>query len=490
MIEELKRVHDCLKGFIVTELETHNLNQRTFYAETYLLAWLKGAGALTPKAEDFLISRYKNKDQNHISFHFEFNHIAAWEYQLKDGRQEFSTDFKSLRFRGNSTANWSLLRALVKYKVNRDHSAIGEMKAIIDKFQIKSGLILDDKNVNSFQYHCFSMSLILEMYLLSGEESLKENFLRALSFISKMIMPNGEALYVGRGQNQIFGYGPLIWSLLVGYKMTGNQSWLAQSKLVLGYLARHQHKNGRFSLVLTNLEERFEGDIDLSDEKRFGWYAYNNLFDYLAFLGFYLHRALVELSELKPHVINDYSPEDYKDDHYELRVHKKYIAVMARPGGAWTNDLPVPYIFHRGLNRSVTPFYGGEQYWKSLYDLKALPYPVLKFGNWHLRKRGLSFKIPGGWLWLTPLGGLLRKYIFTPDAVTVQSCLLSLPVFNDVFFLDAKSQKITDRIVESDGVRVEFQRPVDSIGVRFSAKGPMNGWESKRINNRVVFKIL
>ena len=128
------------------------------------------------------------------------------------------------------------------------------MKNIINKYQLKSGFILDKNDDKSFQYHCFSMAMIAEIYEETRDIYFKNSFLKGVNFIRNFILASGETLYIGRGQNQSFGYGALIYILSLGYKYTDDKTLLGDLEKVSQFLIQFKQDDGSFPLIMNEVK--------------------------------------------------------------------------------------------------------------------------------------------------------------------------------------------------------------------------------------------
>ena len=204
---------DYLKTYV---LEKNGIKLRQFYGATYTLALFHGA-------EDYyalrkiLLKQYSGMDKSNPEFHWEFNNYALQEISIANasaGIDDVEVDelLLPLQFKGTPCTNWTLLRCLVKLR-NGDMSPIIACKEKLHAMQGVNGLIMDDKGVKSFQYHCFSTALVYEIYESTKDAYFLNVFKNAVVFIRNFILPSGETLIIGRGQNQSFGYGSLVFVL-------------------------------------------------------------------------------------------------------------------------------------------------------------------------------------------------------------------------------------------------------------------------------------
>jgi hypothetical protein len=228
-----------------------------------------------------------------------------------------------------------------------------------------------------------------------------------------LVLPNGDALYVGRGQEQIFGYGALLYLLEAARQITGDDAYGAAAQRVFQYLLRFRREDGSFPLVLLEAEAPEPWHPDAG---RPGWYSYNRYADYLPFLGCLLMKAA--RAEAPP--LGEAAPSRL---HPAFRVIAKdrYTAVLSAPGGATTNDLAFPYLCVDG--ESLLPCYGGEAHGRRLKacatEAMPLPYGQLPGGETYAFRERLSYRLVGNDLvGLSPLVRHQRHFEFGTDGFT------------------------------------------------------------------------
>jgi hypothetical protein len=185
-------------------------------------------------------------------------------------------------------------------------------------------------------------------------------------------------LYIGRGQQQIFGYGALLY-FLAAQAAAGNQAAAGQLEQVWSFVRPFQRKDGRFPLVLRTGESGYPKTVDTHDPRWLGWYGYNNLFDYLPFLGVMLARAGQVKNETSPaSAPHHQQPVDLTPQFAFVRQ-PKWQMTLSAPGGALSQDQPMPYLcLHR---QSILPCFGGEEGNDQPYQLTTLPLPYFGLGN-------------------------------------------------------------------------------------------------------------
>jgi hypothetical protein len=431
----------------------------SYYGESFSY-WLlrlsdnRYAGSLSKLRE-----LYAAKDQESPKFTWEFNKYAWVKVFNFTHDEEIRELAYPLRFRYTPATNWVLLRCCTQIMAGQDVAkALRDAKAILGARQSSSGLICDDSGVRSLQYHCFSAVLTAEIYLLCQDHELKQRFIRSAEFIRNFILRTGDTLYIGRGQQQSFGYGALIYLLALAGYLLKDPSFLDQLERCLSFLSRFQRQDGSFPLVMNTIEKTYPLTADPTDQRYPGWYAYNSYFDYLPFLGVMLSKAEQVLASIEaggeswsrvpsPGTV---PPESYQDTDFLIVRRPSYEAVLAKPGGGWrggglwTNDLPMPYLVHRG--RRLTPSYGGEQYGPTMYDSEGIPLPLVQSG-------GESRSMRDGRLWsfwcghtlivFTLKALLIRRFDFGEEHIIIRDKLIS-PCRTYPYYLFEELQEIRD----------------------------------------------
>lgn len=487
---EIALVKKNLKEFMINHLLVNQgFAARFFYAPAYALAWFSREGDLTSEVKKKLMDNYSSLDQAASNFHFEFNHFALLDYREKTSDPSFDQQLKTLKFRGTNCTNWRLLKLVVELKSGRNSSDIlNEAFVLMNERQLASGFILDEPQVRSFQYHAFSMSLLGDIYRLTDDQKIKNNFLRAAEFISHFILPNGEVFYIGRGQYQIFGIGPLLLSLLQAYEFTHDKKYLDDFYRCFQYLKHNQYSDGRFPLVLTNEQEPLNAQSALQDKNCWGWYGYNNLFDYLALLGFYLNLVEEKVQQLNianATTITQKKMTAYHDSDFQIEVQAEYTAIISRPGGAWSNDLPLPIIFSHKSNKTITPCYGGEQYLPSLNRIEGVAYP--SSGKTSIRKYGRGILLKDSWIWFSVQGVFKRKFHFKSNYMTIMDHYLSPWKIRDHLLLFQDAELLSPMHLQTPDLEIFSPSSLVEGETEYSASGPLKSyWTDSCLKHWVV----
>jgi len=425
MQHKTKELVDSISIFIINWLKRRDSFEcRSFYGESFSLALLQRVDKLNTEVKNTLMSSYKGLNKLDSQFHWEFNNYAFLDYYKISNDESVKKFLDPLKFKNTPCTNWTLLRSSARLMAGIDiELGIKEAKMKIKKFQLSSGLVLDDPGVKSFQYHCFSIGMIGEIYEQTEDEYFKKSFLKGIEFIRHFILSNGEALYIGRGQNQSFGYGALIYILSLAYKFTNDKTLLGDIDKVTDFLIQHQREDGSFPLVMNGVEKSIPKVIDIQNEEFVGWYPYNNYFDYLPFMGFFIAKAHKILKGLNIEDVQYKKQQKYRDSNFIKVVKPNYEAVISKCGGYWTNDMPIPYVISNGKN--LTPCYGGEQFQTSLYSLEGIALPYCDKLKKSIRWRSISF-FNDDILWIiSPLGIMKREFIFEEDYIDIRTEIYS-----------------------------------------------------------------
>jgi len=314
--------------------------------------------------------------------HGEFNAYALLSCRRELGPEPTRAVLRHIRYGRRHSANWMLLRAVCRA---RQSSGLRRLAGGVEAASAllrcaRRGFIADRPGVRSFAYHAFCGALLADLWGQTRWRWAGEAAVRAAQFISPFVLPNGDTLYVGRGQQQVFGYAALLYLLEAAALLTGRDDFRSQADLVLARLLGFQRPDGSLPLVLRP-EEPPEpwSPADLP-----GWYSYNRYADYLPFLGCFLLKAAEP--EVPP--LGDVAP---LAPHPDFRVHRlqRYVAVLSRPGGASTNDLAFPYVCLDGV--SIFPCYGAEG--NPAPEAAPLPYGVLQDGRPYPFRDRLSYRL-------------------------------------------------------------------------------------------------
>lgn len=250
-------------------------------------------------------------------------------------------------YQGTKVVNWILLRQLCELLRGCKPASVHRVARRVLKWQQRpSGLICDNRVWHalvplrrgelhrSTQYHAACLFFLAEILSRSSEPAILSSFDRGVGYLERVILPNGDALYVGRGQEQIFGYGAVLASLAFQASRAGGRSAESMQR-VLSFLLAHEEEPGAFPLVVGGAPAPT------------GWYSYNNHDDYLAFAGFCVSRAAEWLRDPPTECGWESSwSADVSDKPLDVIRFDvgEYSAVLGVPGGFPPNDLPWPAI--------------------------------------------------------------------------------------------------------------------------------------------------
>ena len=229
----------------------------------------------------------------------------------------------------------------------------------------------------SFMYHCFDLSSLCGILSLTGWEVAEEALRRGVDFISDFVLRNGDAIYIGRGQQQLLAYGALIYSLSYAAARWGEERYLAATERAFRHVISHRRADGTLPLIVRHGEQGWPDESGrAASPEHPGWYRYNNFYDYEPAIGLFLARAaeaLRERPQLSAAALE--GPEGLTVYGHEMAIWRDDLweAVLSVPGGYWANALPMPYICVQGT--SVTPCYGGDRIPPSLYSAEMIPLP-------------------------------------------------------------------------------------------------------------------
>lgn len=489
LILELKKQSQDIAKFIDHFLVNHQgFASRTFYAETFTLDLLIRHQLLDDENELLLLGAYRQKDKTDPQFHHEFNNYALADASALK-RRKYDSFYRPLIFKGTKCTNWTLLREVVK--LGQGEGSVSLIKQKLKKMQKPSGLIMDDPGVHSFQYHCFSATLMYEAYVLTKDDELKKSFVSAVNFIKNFILPNGDSLYIGRGQEQSFGYAALLYALAGHYELSGDSQSISEMQKVFAYLIKFRRPDGSYPLVLNTEENAIAKDVDLKDPQFKGWYAYNNYFDYLAFLGVYLDKAHLTLKNAGlPGELSAKVNISYRDADYRKFATVKYVAIWARPGGYWTNDLTFPLICYK--KKIQTPCLGGEQFVDSLYSEGELSFPFIEhnFKKWSWRKLGLGKWIGNTLLWLSPWGVWKKKLTIRQDSILIETQLWTFFSAHDRLTLDHSTKQTSENTLISNDLKITSDRPMVFVREGLCAKGKTHTYKIEGKKNKLNIELL
>jgi hypothetical protein len=316
--------------------------------------------------------------------HGELNAYALLHCRRELGADRIDPLVQRIGFGGRHSANWMLLRSVCRARPGPFFSPFLsnlEARAALIRYA-RRGFVADRSGVRSLAYHAFCGALLADLWRHREWRWAGRAAVRAADAAAAFVLPNGDGLYIGRGQEQIFGYGALLYLLEFAAQATGRAALGGAAGRALQHLQGFQRTDGSFPLVLR------EGEVPdpwKPDSSRPGWYTYNRYADYLPFLGCMLLKA----SDAAAPAVDDVAPVA---QHRQTRVRRErdYVAVLSEPGGASTNDLPFPYVCVRG--ESLFPCYGSEGD-EAEPGAVPLPYGTLTGGTRYCFRSRLRYRL-------------------------------------------------------------------------------------------------
>lgn len=266
------------------------------YAFTALLAFSISRGQPSEFGQRALRC-LADQDSTHPNFSWEFVVYAVQKTkQLLPPNSTLPCDVN--RSKGTRMLNWFFLRQVNRgwFKGNKWGSLL-KLRLAKHIYTDQSGLIMDELATRSLQYHAFCLYLLCDLVDRYPEIAfLKQWLIEGAEYSAENILPDGTALWIGRGQEQIFGYGSLVYALEYVHhclKPLKNPAVLDQlQKKLISF----QNQNGSFPLVLCRREPE-PPEVTFANAPP-GWYGYNTLYDYQPFLGYTLLRVS-RLREIK-----------------------------------------------------------------------------------------------------------------------------------------------------------------------------------------------
>lgn len=274
------------------------------YATTHFA--LLGAILYQENPDDYILEKVRNSIEFHLrtlkdeyyfgdyGYHWDFQNYAFLEtYKLLANVLSLSEKQmwrqgikKSHENSKNRHTNWIAMRAYSSLLKSRlFHSPFDMIDFLlrikrVHKARKADGCYDDFPNISRpIQYHVYTIGLLHRVYLLKPNDRLKKYILDGINYFTKFIDPDGCFNYLGRGQEQIFGYAVAMYLLEAAKKLDPSkfEYYQEQAEKVWKYLLQFK-KEGYFPLVLNKRK----------DEDRFGWYDYHHLTVYNAFLGVWL----------------------------------------------------------------------------------------------------------------------------------------------------------------------------------------------------------
>ena len=258
------------------------------YAFTMLAALQYNSDYLENKLAQRAARFLSNQNSSTVNFPWEFIVYAVQNSRSLVNNTKVDLPFNKYNKKGTRMLNWYLLRQLNKsYFRQLNVAEIFLLRMAKIFYTTKEGFVLDEQRTRSLQYHAFCLFILAELMDRYPEhEFIQKWFCNGIKYSLSTILDDGTALYIGRGQEQIFGYGALIYSLEKynkNYQAINSSILDALQKRVLGF----QRDDGSFPLVLRKRQPE-QAEVSFKKDKPPGWYGYNTLYDYQPFLAYCL----------------------------------------------------------------------------------------------------------------------------------------------------------------------------------------------------------
>lgn len=259
------------------------------YAFSVLLSAAVGEGELTPLGVT-AVKHLERQDLSDPNFPWEFVVYAIQQSKrLLAPNVQLPCDVR--RAKGTRMLNWFLLRQVNAAGSERSApSTLLKLRVARRVCTTQEGLILDELRTRSLQYHAFCLFLLCELLdRYPTADFLRQWLCKGARFSASRILADGTALWIGRGQEQIFGYGALIYALEYAHGRFGVLDEPSVLDRVAERLLFFQRADGSFPLVLRGREP--EAPDATFEQRPPGWYGYNTRYDYQPFLAYALWRA-------------------------------------------------------------------------------------------------------------------------------------------------------------------------------------------------------
>lgn len=524
-VESLERCIQSVLDTILHEVKKEESFEGTVYygwsfACLFLnLAWIPESER--QRTTQKLMNKAKACEVPPSEQHGEFNAYAWAELWSRTNHSTFKYMLKRVRFQHNANTNWILLRAVAMARMD-EYRYVYDALSHVRERQNASGFIWDSPADRSHQYHFFSSVLIWELFQLTGMPFWRTRLNEAIKYSITVTLRNGDGVYLGRGQEQIFGYCSLIYLLAVGQKLhPGRECIKSRLSSVCEYVEKFLSEPYPPLVMVEGGEKVGDGreEIRKKDHRqRPGWYAYNNYWDYIPFAGVMLAKALRTVEEgndLTTKKVASLRRTDAKPVKIEtldgiVRVSTRdYCAVLSRAGGRhigrWsllTNELPLPYIVTE--SGRGTPCYGGDELQlPELFDPIGLPYPIRKTAREEsnfvsIREGRVVSNISSERLWLLSIQGLLiRQYNFGKRRIDIEDWVFGLSAYHAYYLFERKAVGMKRYIAKGTEVplRASVKFKCDSRLIRMAERewcgGTLVGFRSERSGRsfRIRFSI-
>jgi hypothetical protein len=273
----------------------------------------------------------------------------------------------------------------------------------------------------------------------------------------------------------------------LAYKYTNDKTLLGNLEKVYKFLIQFQHDDGSFPLVMNGIKNDIPKIINPKDTNYAGWYPYNNYFDYLPFMGYFIAKSVGVLQTLDLSTVEFKESINYYDENFIKIVKSNYEAVVSKTGGYWTNDMPMPFIVYKG--KSITPMYGGEQFQRSFYSLEGISIPWCRLGKVSLRKYSISWLNKNELNVLSPFGYLNRKFYFSENEITINSKVYSPFFCKHNYLFKSSVIKKDEFTLEDENIEIISDAPLKFYTFEYSASGLLKSFRTSAKNHRLKIRL-
>lgn len=293
------------------------------------------------RAVDFHLRTSKDEYRfEHWGYHWDFKNYAFLEtygimkkYLSEEEMREWKEGLYNYREnKGNNLTNWMMMRAysaLLRYNIFHN---IFQLFRFLGRMLLVRRAMLPDGCFDDFphtsrpiQYHVFVLALLHRIYLLKPSSIIRNWFLKGVKYYIHFIDPDGCFNYLGRGQEQIFGYGIGLYVLEAAKSLDNKQATTYQDFADRMWKYLYQYKRNKiFPLVLNNR----------NDSDQCGWYDYHHLTVYEAFLGVWLAFAQKNIRaneiEIKKSVVKTREIKHFRSSGNIVYSNEYYFTVFSR----------------------------------------------------------------------------------------------------------------------------------------------------------------
>ncbi len=240
-------------------------------------------------------------------YHWDFKNYALLEtYRIIKGylsekeRRRWEKGLQTYREnKKHHLTNWFAMRAyssLLRYEISS--KKIFHLLRFLARLILVRRALLPDGCFDDYihksrplQYHVFVLALLHRIYLIKPYKRVRKWFLKGLDYFVHFIDPEGCFNYLGRGQEQIFGYGLGFYVLEAAKSLNPSQVPFYQELIDRMWHYINQYRQNKLLPLVLNHHP---------DSEKFGWYDYHHLTVYRAFLGVWLALAHNQQTKVQP----------------------------------------------------------------------------------------------------------------------------------------------------------------------------------------------